>query len=451
MSAEESAEVSRVSESAKAADVQQLPEAVRTRIVALAAQVLPKVAPLPPALKRVAEFAPARRARLGGSQITLAIGVDDDFRRNVAVQAAVVVPELATSLQDGLVPPTADPAEVAALAWLLRPEGWQELFAGALERVEARLQAEGTERDSQEVQRLRAKLADAELAAREQRARLKEQLDTVKAENTSLRRKLGDARAAERAATEATDQARAEAVAAASAVQASAASSETEVRRLRARVAELEASATAVRRDTRVERDDASLRARMLLDTLLESAQGLRRELALPTVTGAPADRLESELSVAEPGVRTTSAAGTLGPSSPALLESYLAMPRARLIVDGYNVSKAAWPESSLEAQRMRLLNGIAPLVARSGAETTVVFDAATSESRPPVNPPRGVKVIFSPVGVIADDVIRDLVDVEPQGRVVVVVTSDQEIVGDVRRAGARAVDSDALIAVLTR
>ena len=126
-------------------------------------------------------------------------------------------------------------------------------------------------------------------------------------------------------------------------------------------------------------------------------------------------------------------------------------MPRARLIIDGYNVSKAAWPESSLEAQRMRLLNGIAPLVARSGAETTVVFDAATSETRPPVNPPRGVKVIFSPVGVIADDVIRDLVDVEPQGRVVVVVTSDQEIVGDVRRAGARAVDSDALIAVLTR
>ena len=251
-------------------------------------------------------------------------------------------------------------------------------------------QAEGTERDSQEVQRLRAKLADAELTAREQRARLKEQLDVVKAENTLLRRKLGDARAAERAATEATDQARAEAVAAASAVQASAASSDTEVRRLRARVAELEALATAVRRDTRVERDDASLRARMLLDTLLESAQGLRRELGLPTVTGAPADRLESELSVAEPGVRTTSAAGMLGPSSPALLENYLAMPRARLIVDGYNVSKAAWPESSLEVQRMRLLNGIAPLVARSGAETTVVFDAATERDPSPGQPATG-------------------------------------------------------------
>ena len=52
-------------------------------------------------------------------------------------------------------------------------------------------------------------------------------------------------------------------------------------------------------------------------------------------------------------------------------------MPRARLIVDGYNVSKTAWPTSSLEAQRIRLLSGLAPLVARTGAETTVVFDAA--------------------------------------------------------------------------
>ena len=58
-------------------------------------------------------------------------------------------------------------------------------------------------------------------------------------------------------------------------------------------------------------------------------------------------------------------------------------MPRARLLVDGYNVSKAAWPTSSLEAQRIRLLTGLAPLVARTGAETTVVFDAAETDHRP--------------------------------------------------------------------
>ena len=448
MSVEESAEQS--TESAEAVEVQQLPEAVRARIVALTAQVLPKVTPLPPALKRVAEFAPARRARLGGSQIASALGLDD-FRGHVAVQAAVVIPELAIAVHDGLVPSTADPTDVAALAWLLRPDGWQELVTAAVEQVESRLLAEGTERGSEEVRRLRAKLADVEQTARDQRSRLKEQLDAVKAENTSLRRKLGDARAAERAATEESRPGQGRGGSSGERGPGECGLVREELRRLRARVAELEALATAVRRDARVERDDASLRARLLLDTLLESAQGLRRELSLPTVSGAPGDRLEAELSAGEPGARTTSAAGAMGPSSPALLENYLAMPRARLIIDGYNVSMAAWPESPLEAQRIRLLGGIAPLVARSGAETTIVFDAATSESRPPVNPPRGVKVIFSPVGVIADDVIRDLVDAEPQGRMVVVVTSDQEIVNDVRRAGARTVAADALIGVLAR
>ena len=60
-------------------------------------------------------------------------------------------------------------------------------------------------------------------------------------------------------------------------------------------------------------------------------------------------------------------------------------MPRARLIIDGYNVSKSAWPSSSLEAQRIRLVTALAPLVARTGAETTVVFDAAETDHRPPV------------------------------------------------------------------
>ncbi len=429
----------------------QLPEAVRSRVVALAAEVLPQVTSLPAALKRVADFAPSRRARLGGKQIALTIGLDDDFREHVATQVAVLTPELAAAVKSRSIPATADPTEVAALLWLTRPAGWETSFAEAAERVASKQHAEGSERNAGEVARLRLRLAEAEQANRDQRLRLKEQLEGLKAENAGLRRKLGDSRTADRLTSEAIRLATAEAETALSAAQAQTAASETEVRRLRARVAELQASAGAVRRESRAERDDTSLRARLLLDTLLESAQGLRRELALPTVSGAPADRLEATLAAADPGVRSTSAAGTLGPASPLLLESYLAMPRARLIVDGYNVSKAAWPDSSLEAQRLRLLSGLAALVARSGAETTVVFDAATSEARPPVAPPRGVKVIFSPFGVIADDVIRSLVDAEPQGRLVVVVTSDKEVVRDVSRAGARTMAAAALIGVLSR
>ena len=71
----------------------------------------------------------------------------------------------------------------------------------------------------------------------------------------------------------------------------------------------------------------------------------------------------------------------------PALLEQLLALPRVHLVVDGYNVTKTAWPELSLERQRDRLLAGLAPLVARSGAEVTVVFDAADS-TRPAAGQP---------------------------------------------------------------
>nr|WP_310283012.1 NYN domain-containing protein [Nocardioides luteus] len=204
----------------------------------------------------------------------------------------------------------------------------------------------------------------------------------------------------------------------------------------------MEREAAAERRTSKTDREDASLRARFLLDTLLDAASGLRRELALPPVTGTPGERIENELS-------SVDAAAGAGVTSSAHLEQFLAMPRVRLIVDGYNVSKALWPDSALDAQRLRLLRAIAPIAARTGAETTVVFDAHSASVRPTAVPPRGVKVLFSPEGVIADDVIRDLVDAEPAGRVILVATDDAEIVKDVRRAGARTVPVMTLASLL--
>src|SRR5690606_10516021 len=116
----------------------------------------------------------------------------------------------------------------------------------------------------------------------------------------------------------------------------------------------LQQQVTAQRRDARSERDQVTLRARLLLDTLLDASQGLRRELALPPVTGAPAEELEARIAAARGPT-----AHEHRPSEPMLLENYLAMPRVRLLVDGYNVSKEGWPGSSLEAQRIRLLNGM--------------------------------------------------------------------------------------------
>jgi predicted RNA-binding protein with PIN domain len=122
------------------------------------------------------------------------------------------------------------------------------------------------------------------------------------------------------------------------------------------------------------------------------------------------------------------------------------------VLVDGYNVTKTGWPEAALDVQRDRLIAGLATLGARTGAELTVVFDAAETTTRPLVRPPRGVRVRFTPAGVIADDLIREFVAAEPEGRAVVVVTSDRAVVADVvRKAGVRAVASAALVRLLAR
>ncbi|MEX0427424.1 NYN domain-containing protein [Nocardioides sp. DS6] len=409
-----------------------LPDAVRGKVVSLVAAALPEVVRLPPALARVASFAPARRAKAGATMIVAALGDEtgDELRERIAHHLAEPAGDL-----DG-----ADPVEVAARAWLVRPEGWTQVLVEALARIAG---AAGPAAGEEEA-RLRARVASLEEELRDTRADRRARLDELKAENATLRRKLGEARSRAREAGTGREEALAEAQEARSRAEEQVAERDRTVRQLRQQVERLESELGAQRRAVRQERDDAGLRARFLLDTLLDAASGLRRELALPPVNGAPGDRVEAELT----GL-TASGAATVVVTGGPHLEQYLAMPRVRLIVDGYNVSKSLWPSSSLEAQRIRLLQALAPVVARTGAETTVVFDAAASEHRPAVAAPRGVKVVFSPLGIIADDVIRDLVAAEPVGRVVLVVTDDQEVVRDVRRDGARPVAVSALAGLL--
>ncbi len=394
----------------------ELPEAVRARLVSLVAASLADVSPLPAALKQVAGFAPARRARLGASAIMSELERDDELRERVAVQVRVRA--------------TGDVGDVAALAWLERSEGWQD----AVRRVPER--AAQPSNGSQQEQRLRERADEADRTLREVRRSHKAALDALKAEVSTLRRTLGETRTKERAAREEAEAARGRA-------EETAARLERELRQLRAQVAKLEEQAGDQRRQTRTDRDEVTVRARLLLETINDAAVGLRRELGLPNVSGNPGDRVEAPL--ADEGTREPTSTGSMAPSSPALLEQYLALPRSRLIIDGYNVTKTTWPTLSLEAQRARLLALLSALVARTKAEATVVFDAAASETRPVVASPRGVKVLFSPVGVIADDVIRELVAAEPAGRVVVVVTEDRELADDVRRDGARVVAPGAL------
>jgi predicted RNA-binding protein with PIN domain len=400
----------------------ELPEAVRARLVSLVAASLGDVMPLPAALKQVAGFAPARRARLGATAILAELERDGGLRERIALQVRVRT--------------TGDGADQAVLAWLERPEGWQDAVRRAVEQAAAQSNGAARDQRDQREQKLRDRAEEAERTLREQRRSHKEALEALKSEVTTLRRTLGETRTKERAAREEAEAARGRA-------EETVTRLERELRALRAQVAKLEEQAGAQRRQARTDRDDVTVRARLLLETINDAAVGLRRELGLPNVAGNPGDRIEAEL--AQEGIREPTSTGSLDSASPALLEQYLAMPRSRLVVDGYNVTKSTWPTLSLEAQRARLLALLPALVARTNAETTVVFDAAASEARPVVASPRRVKVLFSPAGVIADDVIRDLVAAEPPGRVVVVVTEDRALADDVRRAGARVVGPSAL------
>ena len=164
-----------------------------------------------------------------------------------------------------------------------------------------------------------------------------------------------------------------------------------------------------------------------------------RLEALLPTETPVAGPRSEARQPLRLPG-------GVIASSAEAA--EFLLRSDAVVLVDGYNVAKLAWPTRSLEAQRNQLLDAVENLARRFGSDLTVVFDGATVVGAHAARR-RLVRVVFSPEGVIADDVIRDEVRRLPSARAVVVVTNDAEIVADVKALGANVVPSNALIAVL--
>ncbi len=424
-----------------------LPASVRGKMVALASQGLAKMTPahVPAPLRRSVSFAPAKRARLVGSQITDAVGRDETFREHLAVQVRALVPQVVTDLETGAAIDPAHLSETASVAYILRTDGWEQLLdtARVLED-ERRRSAHGDLVAT--VERLTAALDQARGQVKLEREKGREQVDVLKTENSQLRRTLGQTRVrlnnAESAAAEAreaTDEGlRASAVAARAA--------EAEARRLRARISELESDNISARRAARDERGAEAMRLRLLLDTVMDSASGLRRELALPPSEVLPADTVVA----LAPASDLTVAGRALLTDDPALLRRLLELPRVHLIVDGYNVSKTAWPTLPLDQQRTRLAGGVSGLTAGRHIEATVVFDGADLVNPPPVSSPRSLRVLFSPPGVIADDLIRQLVEAEPVGRPVVVVSTDRELATSVTKRGARSVAAMALVRALS-
>lgn len=197
---------------------------------------------------------------------------------------------------------------------------------------------------------------------------------------------------------------------------------------------------------TAVDERDARLRAERRLAEIAEASREFVERVESLTFTdpdSAPTGSRASATTSRSPlrlpgGLISTSAAAA----------RHLLTRNAPVLVDGYNVAKLAWPGQSLEQQRDMLIARCENLARRHSATLTVVFDG---DSVPGAHAParRSIRVLYSPAGTTADDVIRAEVDHLPADTAVVVVTDDREIIDDVRASGANVVASNAFIAIL--
>ena len=425
-----------------------LPPALRAKMVALASQGLTKMPPaqVPAPLRKSATFAPAKRAKLVGSQIAQAVDTDQEFRGHLATQVRALTSELVTSLEAGESPSDDQLADAAALAFIVRTEGWREVVESACRAEEQRRTAAPGDVGAT-IDKLHADLTSARGEVKAVRDKLRGQLDQLKTDNAQLRRTLGQTRVQLKEAQDLGAGARQDVDSLQREAEGAARAAEAEARRLRQRIDQLESEGTSIRRAAHDDRDAENVRLRLLLDTIMEGAAGLRRELALSPADILPADTVPS----IEPAAAShTSGVGrALLQDDPALLRRLLELPRVHLIVDGYNVSKTAWPSAPLDQQRARLISGVAALVAGKAIETTIAFDGADLTHPPGVSAPRAIRVRFSPPGVIADDLIRQLVSAEPSGRSIIVVSTDRELAESITKIGARSVASAALVSAM--
>ncbi|MFD9883903.1 NYN domain-containing protein [Streptomyces alboflavus] len=428
-----------------------LPDGVRRAVVQIVSDGFGglTVAELPAQLRQYARFTPSRRVKFAANAMAAALEGDPLFRQRIGERLREAQPELAEALDAGAPPPAADPLDVAAAAYVLRPLGWVKLVTAAGEEAQ-RADAERADEETRaELERLRAELAAARTHTKAETERLRTELDAAKREADATHRKLRAALSDIKRGEAALRKAAAEADAVRAEGQTQLSAAESEARRLKARLGEAEAALEATRRAAREGRSVEDMRVRLLLDTVLDAAQGLRRELALPPVSVRPAETVDA----VEPGRMTPKdiAARALSENDPAILDQLLALPQAHLVVDGYNVTKTGYPTMPLEKQRLRLLGSLSQLALQSGAEVTCVFDGAELAAPVLLAPPRGVRVLFSKAGVTADELIRQLVRAEPPGRPVIVVSTDREVADGIAKAGARPVASAVLLKRLSR
>lgn len=383
-------------------------------IAAAGAKLRPPL-PFPAALKSFTRFHRLPPKALGA--VRAAVEADPTFRERLGIAA------------------TSDLVDELGCLWLQRPHGWLER---ATELAEGPAEPEGDD-DSKSERRRREAAEAAAARSRLEVVELREALVAVRAE-------LAQAQAELKA-------------------------TQKDVAGLRSRLAETErgaarsdagrqrATGTAeqVRREAEELRSELESTQQVLQDVLRRRAEeppaidaermrGLLLE-ALSMVGGASATgrrprRRSARTPIPVPG-------GLLNDSE-AVAEHLLRSPGVLVLVDGYNIAKAGWPDLVLERQRDQCVRVCEQMAVRWGTDVQIVFDGADvvgahSSER------RLVKVSYSPSGVLADDVLRATVAATDPARQVVVVTSDQAVANDVRAEGANTIRNDMFLAVARR
>src|SRR4051795_9130695 len=219
-----------------------LPEPVRQRITALVAAALPSLPmdEMPMPLRRGARFAPNRRARMGGQAIAAQLAADPLFRQRIGGRVITEVGDLGAAVVGGMAPAAADPVEVAALAYLARPDGWRELIDAAGDAVRAEADSAAVANQVRDAEQRAARAEHDRAVARveadklrDELARVREELGQLREEARTTAKALRESQTAHKRAADllATEKGRAARVTA---------DHDAEVRRLKTRLAEAE-------------------------------------------------------------------------------------------------------------------------------------------------------------------------------------------------------------------
>jgi predicted RNA-binding protein with PIN domain len=187
---------------------------------------------------------------------------------------------------------------------------------------------------------------------------------------------------------------------------------------------------------------------------LADALAGIAGPAPIDTSSQRPSPRVDSAERGAPPGAPTVPARRPLPPVPPGLdassvpgLVGMLGTPSVVLVVDGYNVAFAGWPDASAADKRELLARGLVELHHRTGAEILCVFDGDGTVAKPLRR--EGVRVVFSAAGEEADAVVVRSVRELPRDRPVVVVSSDRWVAEHAEAAGARVVGAPSLVEAL--